>query len=302
MPTQRESQGDSRGAYETDYRLPQTPAVTAPLEPILSGVKQQMSYILNAVAALKKYRFLISQMVARDFKTKYKRSVLGVFWSFLNPLLTMSVYYFIFSTLFKSDVKNFAVYLMLGIVSFNFFNEACGMTLRAIVDNASLITKVYVPKYIYPLARIVSSAVNLLISLAPLIIIAALTGLEFHLSAFLSVYFLICLVIFSMGMSLMLSALMVFFRDIQFLWGILSMIWMQASAIFYPESILPDRFRIVLQINPLYHFIKNIRICVLDGVSPDPLNYLICLGIALFMLFIGACVFKKLQDRFVLYL
>ncbi len=261
-----------------------------------------MGYILNAAAALKKYRFLISQMVARDFKTKYKRSVLGVFWSFLNPLLTMSVYYFIFSTLFKSDVKNFAVYLMLGIVSFNFFNEACGMTLRAIVDNASLITKVYVPKYIYPLARIVSSAVNLLISLAPLIIIAALTGLEFHLSAFLSVYFLICLVIFSMGMSLMLSALMVFFRDIQFLWGILSMIWMQASAIFYPESILPDRFRIVLQINPLYHFIKNIRICVLDGVSPDPVNYLICLGIALFMLFIGACVFKKLQDRFVLYL
>lgn len=261
-----------------------------------------MSYILNAARAVRRYRFLISQMVARDFKTKYKRSVLGVFWSFLNPLLTMSVYYFIFSTLFKSDVKNFAVYLMLGIVSFNFFNEACGMTLRAIVDNASLITKVYVPKYIYPLARIVSSAVNLLISLAPLIIIAALTGLEFHLSAFLSVYFLICLVIFSMGMSLMLSALMVFFRDIQFLWGILSMIWMQASAIFYPESILPDRFRIVLQINPLYHFIKNIRICVLDGVSPDPLNYLICLGIALFMLFIGACVFKKLQDRFVLYL
>lgn len=277
-------------------------AVTAPLEPVLSGVKQQMSYILNAVRAVRRYRFLISQMVARDFKTKYKRSVLGVFWSFLNPLLTMSVYYFIFSTLFKSDVKNFAVYLMLGIVSFNFFNEACGMTLRAIVDNASLITKVYVPKYIYPMARIVSSAVNLLISLAPLIIIAALTGLEFHLSAFLSAYFLICLVIFSMGMSLMLSALMVFFRDIQFLWGILSMIWMQASAIFYPESILPDRFRIVLQINPLYHFIKNIRICVLDGVSPDPLNYLICLSIALFMLFIGACVFKKLQDRFVLYL
>lgn len=261
-----------------------------------------MNYILNAIAALKKYRFLISQMVSRDFKTKYKRSVLGVFWSFLNPLLTMSVYYFIFSTLFKTDIPNFAVYLMLGIVSFNFFNEACGMALTSIISNANLITKVYVPKYIYPLVRIISSGVNLIISLIPLIIIATLTGLNFHLSALLSIYFLICFVIFSLGLGLALSALMVFFRDMQFLWGVLSMIWMQASAVFYPESIIPDRFRFVFQLNPLYLFIKNIRICVLDGVPPEPVAYIICLAIALLMLFIGALVFKKTQDRFVLYL
>lgn len=175
-----------------------------------------MHYLLSVLTALKKYRFLISQMVSRDFKTKYKRSVLGLFWSFLNPLLTMSVYYFIFSALFKSDVKNFAVYLMLGIVLFNFFNEACGMALTSIISNANLITKVYVPKYIYPLVRIISSGVNLIISLIPLIIIATLTGLNFHLSALLSIYFLICFVIFSLGLGLALSALMVFFEICNF--------------------------------------------------------------------------------------
>jgi len=260
------------------------------------------SYIINTLVAIQKYRFLIRQLVARDFKTKYKRSVLGMFWSFLNPLLTMSVQYFVFSTLFRSDIPNYPAYLLIGIVTFNFFSESCSMALSSVVGNAGLITKVYMPKYIYPLTRVISSVINLGISLIPLLLVSFLTGIQFHRSALLSFYFLICVIIFSLGLGLLLSSAMVFFRDTQFLWGVLSMIWMYATPIFYPESILPDNFKIILRINPMYHFLKNIRICILDGISPEPVVYIQCLLIALIALTIGLLIFYKSQDRFVLYL
>ena len=260
------------------------------------------SYVINALAAVQKYRFLIRQLVARDFKTKYKRSVFGVFWSFLNPLLTMIVQYFVFSTIFKSDVPNYPVYLLIGIVSFNFFSEACGMALVSILGNASLITKVYMPKYIYPLTRVMSSVVNLGIALIPLVMVAWGTGVGFQKASVLAIYFLCCLIVFSLGVGLLLSAAMVFFRDTQFLWGVLSMMWMYVTPIFYPESILPDNFRVILQINPLYHFLKNTRMCILDGISPEPAVYVHCLLMALGALLLGALVFRKTQDRFVLYI
>ncbi len=264
--------------------------------------RRKRSYVINAVEAIKKYHFLIRQLVSRDFKTKYKRSVLGMFWSFLNPLMTMCVQYVVFSTIFRSDIPNYAVYLLIGIVSFNFFNEACNMALTSIIGNASLITKVYMPKYIYPLTRVMSSVVNLVISLIPLLIVCFFTGLHFRKAAVLSFFFFICLIIFCLGLGLLLSSAMVFFRDTQFLWGVFSMMWMYATPIFYPESILPESFRVVLSLNPLYHFLRNIRMCILDGLSPEPTVYVQCIFIALGMLIVGALVFRKTQDRFVLYL
>ena len=214
----------------------------------------------------------------------------------------MCVQYFVFSTIFKNDIENFAVYLLIGVVLFNFFSEACGMALTSILGNAGLITKVYVPKYIYPLTRVMSSMVNLAISLIPLLIVCLVTGVHFHKSAVLALYFIVCLVIFCLGLGLLLATSMVFFRDTQFLWGVLTMVWMYATPIFYPETILPQEFRFVLNINPLYHFLRSMRMCILDGISPEPFVYVQCFGIALAMLLIGALIFKIKQDRFVLYL
>lgn len=260
------------------------------------------SYVIYALIALKKYRFLIQQLVLRDFKTKYKRSVLGVFWSFLNPLLTMSVQYIIFSTLFKNDIPNYVVYLLVGVVLFNFFNEACGMCLISIANNSDLIKKVYVPKYIYPLTKLLSTMINLGISLLPLLIMILLTGVEIRKSIVLALYFILCLVIFSLGIGLLLSASMVFFRDTQFLWGVLSMIWMYATPIFYPDDMLSGRFGAILRMNPLSHFLRNTRLCILSGISPEPAVYIQCLLMALAALLVGALVFQKTQDRFILYL
>ena len=260
------------------------------------------SFIINVLTAMKKYRFLIRQLVARDFKTKYKRSVLGIFWSFLNPLLLMLVQYFVFSAIFESNIPNFAAYLIIGTVMFNFFSEACGMTLTSILGNASLITKVYMPKYIYPLTRTLSSLVNLAISLIPMAVVCLVTGIHLAKSAVLALYFFACLFVFSLGLGMLLATSMVFFRDTQFLWNVVNMMWMYATPIFYPETILSDRFRIILQVNPLYYFLKSIRMCLMDGISPEPVMYFRCLVIALAMLLAGAAVFYKKQDKFVLYL
>ena len=175
------------------------------------------------------------------------------------------------------------------------------MSLTSVLGNASLITKVYMPKYIYPLTRTMSSGVNLLISLIPMLMVCLVNGVQFRKSAVLALFFFMTLFIFSLGLGL-LSALMVFFRDTQFLWNVLSMVWMYATPIFYPETILPEKFRPALNINPLYHFIVNIRLCILGGISPEPIIYVRCFLMALAMLLVGAGVFKKAQDSFVLYL
>lgn len=260
------------------------------------------SFLTSPILAFKKYRFLIRQLVARDFKTRYKRSVLGMLWSFLNPLLTMLVQYFVFSTLFKSNIPFFAAYLIIGVVMFNFFSESCGQTLISIIGNSSLITKVFVPKYIYPITRTMMSVINLGISLVPMLIVSVLTGVQLHKSCILSLFFMLCLVVFSLGLGMLLATSMVFFRDTQFLWGILSMVWMYATPVFYPETILPDNVRSVLRLNPLYHFIKNARICILDGISPEPMEYFRCFILALIMLIVGSCIFKRYQNKFILYL
>ena len=151
-----------------------------------------------------RYGFLIKQLVSRDFKTKYKRSVLGYLWSFLNPLMTMMVQYIVFSQLFRSNIENFPVYLLSGIVLFSFFTESVGQGLTAILANASLITKVYVPKYIYPVTKVVSSSINLFISLIPLMIVVLLTGQRITKAILLIPFPLICLLIFCIGMTFML--------------------------------------------------------------------------------------------------
>ena len=213
-----------------------------------------------------RYQLLFRQLVSRDFKAKYKRSALGLIWSFLNPLLTMMVQYIVFSTLFQPNIENFPVYLLTGIVFFNFFNEAVTMGMTSITSNAALIKKVYVPKYIYPISRIVSSLINMLLALIPLLLVMVLTGTAFRPSLALIPFDILCLTAFCMGMGLMLSTAMTFFQDTQFLWGVVSMIWMYFTPLFYPESIIPSNIIDIYRLNPMYQFITFARTCIIGGV------------------------------------
>ncbi len=260
------------------------------------------SILLRLIDAAIRYGFLLRQLVSRDFKTKYKRSVLGVLWSLMNPLLTMMVMYIVFSTLFKTNIANFPVYLLIGIVCWNFFSEVTNSCLTAITGNTALITKVYVPKYMYPLSRVISSLVNLGFSLIPLFAVLLITKTGLTIRLLLLPFPLACLLLFALGMGLILASLMVFFRDAQFLWGVISTLWMYLTPIFYDASIIPQQFMTVYKMNPLYHIIYVMRAFLLDGMSPEPLVYILCLVSALVPLLLGLWIFKRTQDRFVLYL
>ncbi|MDW2799679.1 ABC transporter permease [Clostridium boliviensis] len=250
----------------------------------------------------KRYEFLIKQLVSRDFKTKYKRSILGYLWSLLNPLLSMVVQYIVFSTIFRQDIDNFPVYLLSGIVMFNFFVDAVGQGLNAILCNASLITKVYVPKYIYPVTKVLSCSINLFISIIPLLVVMIITGENFTKALVLIVFPLAWVLIFSIGLALILSAAMVFFRDTQYLWGIFSLIWTYATPLFYPAKIIPPQYAFILKINPMYYYISFLRELLIAGRSPGLYQYVLCSFSAIVVLCIGTIVFKKTQDKFILYI
>lgn len=249
-----------------------------------------------------RYGFLMRQLVGRDFKTKYKRSVLGVGWSVLNPLLTMAVQYVVFSTLFSNGTKNYPVYLLSGIVFFNFFSEAVSLGMTSITGNAALIKKVYMPKYIYPVSRVFSSLINLGTSMIPLLLVMIVTGIWPTKSFLLLIYDVICLVVFVIGMVLILSTSMTFFQDTQFLWSVISMIWMYMTPIFYTENIIPESLTMLYHMNPLYQYITFARICIIDGSTPGPMGYVWCLLSSCVVFALGVLIFKKNQDRFSLYL
>lgn len=249
---------------------------------------------------IRKYSFLLSQLVASDFKLKYKRSILGVLWSLLNPLLLMTVQYLVFSNLFKVNIDNYVIYLMCGNIVFNFFSESTNLALSAIVDSSGLITKVYIPKYIFPIAKVLSSLINFGFSLLALYFMLLFNQVPVsgaHVFIILDVLYLTA---FSIGFGLILCSAMVFFRDIKFLYGIVLTAWMYFTPIFYPESILQGKLLILAKMNPLFHFIRYFRAIVLDAQIPNVKMNLYCLAFSALTLLIGLIVFRKTQDKFIL--
>lgn len=257
--------------------------------------------MIRYLSGIKKYRFLLQQMVSRDFKVRYKKSVLGMFWSLLNPLLTMAVQYMVFSQVFRS-VDNFVLYLLSGTIVFNFFSEAAGQALGAIVNNASLVKKVYMPKYIYPVTKVLSSGINFLISMVPLVIVALVTGEAVTAAYLVLPYAMVCVMLFSIGWGMLLSALMVFFRDVQFLWGVFSMLWMYMTPLFYPEDILSKQYAWIMDVNPMCRYVKFFREVVIDGSVPSPELFLECFLFAAAAVLIGGAVFRRTQDRFIFHI
>lgn len=256
--------------------------------------------ISKTINIYKKYGFLLSQLVERDFKTKYRRSILGILWSLLNPLLIMVVQYMVFSTLFRFDIPNYAVYLLSGIVMFNYMSEATTQSMTCIIQNASLINKVYIPKYIYPFSRVISTGVNFLFSMVALYIVIIASGMNVTLPHLAILYGIVCLFIFICGVSFLLASIMVFFRDTQFLYSIVITVWTYLTPIFYPESILPQNMVFILKLNPMYHFIRFVRFIILEGGIPDPKAWLYCAVFAIASLIIGITVFKRTENKFIL--
>ena len=181
-----------------------------------------------------KFRPLLNELVARDIKIKYRRSVLGVLWALLNPLLMMIVLSVVFSNLFRFDIENFPLYLLSGQIVFNFFNESTTTAMSSIIANSSLIKKVYVPKYLFVISRVVSVFINLLASFMALIIVMIAMRAELHWTVLLAPVPLLLLVFFSLGVGLILAAITVRFRDIMHLYSVFTTMLMYLTPVIYP--------------------------------------------------------------------
>lgn len=262
-----------------------------------------MGKLKSEITDLLKYRDLFALLVERDIKLKYRRSFLGYLWSVLNPLLMMAVMVVVFSTMFQRNIENFPVYLLTGQTLFNFMREATTQSMHSIIGNAGLLKKTYVPKALFVFSRVTSSFVNLLFSMAALIIVMIVTGVGPSWYMLLAPVPLIEVYLFSLGLGLFLAEATVFFRDINNIWSVVTLAWMYLTPIFYPITALPEKLQnIIKMFNPMYCYIGFFRNVILDGQLPG--YKIVCAGLAwiVIMLTLGIWSFNRNQDRFILYI
>lgn len=262
-----------------------------------------MRFVLseNAVTSWKKDRFILTALVSKDFKLKYRRSMLGVLWSVLNPLLMMVVLSAVFSFVFRFEIENFPLYLILGNTLFALMADSTSSAMHSIIDSASLIKKIRINKMVFPVEKVIFQLVNFIFSL---IAIAAVM-LFFRVAPTANILFLPLLlfyvVLFSLGIGLLLSALAVFFRDVCHLWGVVITAWTYATPLFYPVTILDSWMLTIMQFNPMYYYVTYFREIILWGQTPGLGENLMCLGFAVVMFVIGYIVFRKTEKKFILY-
>ena len=247
-----------------------------------------------------KFKPLLGELVARDIKIKYRRSVLGVLWTLLKPLCMMIILSVVFSNLFKFDIENFPLYILSGQVVFNFYSDATSGAMSAIIGSAALIKKVYVPKYLFVLSRVFSSTINLMASFTAMLIVMAATRTEMHWTAFLFPIPLILLVLFSLGIGLILAAVTVKFRDVIHLYGVFVTGLLYLTPVIYPMSILPDWLNKVVMLNPLTNIVMMFRDVMLNNSVFSLSSLLIAAVEAFVSMGIGLYVFYKNQDKFIL--
>ncbi|MFU0831522.1 MAG: Transport permease protein [Oscillospiraceae bacterium] len=256
--------------------------------------------LIKKILSMRRFSFLLAQLVRRDFKIKYRGSILGVLWSVLNPLLNMIVLSIVFSQVFRA-VDNYKMYLLSGLVIFNFYAEATSAAIGSIVYNFGLITKVYFPKFILPLSKTLSSAINLVISLVVFIFLGSFMGIKIWAGYFIIPYVLVCVLVFCAGMSFVLSVSQVFFRDTQYLYGVIITIWMYSTPILYPLNVIPENLLPIFKANPLYIFIDFLRQITLYSKVPTGESFLYCALWAVGMFIVGGIIFVKNQDKFIYY-
>lgn len=255
---------------------------------------------------LKKYKFLLNELIKRDFKVKYQRSALGMLWSILYPLLMMAVMGFVFSNFFKASMPgvSYLAYLLTGLTLFNFFSDATNQAMPSIVGNMGLINKVYIPKYIFPLSKVLFSFINFLLTLIPLYGVILLTGTGINIYHLLLPYCFLTLTLFCLGFGFFLSCVSVFVRDIFYIWGIIVLAWTYLTPIMYNISMLEKSALLmkVMQFNPLYQYIDFARQIILYNKVPSVSCWVFCGIWSLVMLVFGCWIFRKNQNKFIYYI
>jgi len=257
--------------------------------------------MFEEILALRRYSFLLKQLIRRDFKTRYRGSALGVLWSVLNPLLNMLVLSCVFSQIFR-QVENYMLYVLSGITVFSFFSESTQQGLSSVVANFGLFGKVKVPRVIFPVAKVLSTSINLVITALIFLIMSWCAGIAPTWNYLLIPVILVLVCVFAAGMSMLLSALNVFFRDTQHLYSVICTIWMYVTPVLYPlETTIPEQLHDLFRCNPMYHFVLFFRDVAFYGQTPNITTWAAVLLWSAGMFCAGLYFFYKRQDDFIYY-
>ena len=244
-------------------------------------------------------KFLLKELIKRDLTSKYKDSVLGILWSFFNPLLTMIVFTAIFSMLFGKNIANYPVYYLAGKLAFDFYNHGTKGAMNSIRKNASLLKKIFVPKRMFAISSICYEFVNFLISFVILFGVMLVTGAPFHWTLVFTIIPLVFLIILIFGVGLILAVCNTYFTDVGYLYNVFTLILLYASAMFYPIEIVPPKFQMIFTLNPVYCAMSCFRRCVF-GVPPDWSMVLYLAAFAFTTLGIGILLFSMYEKKLTL--
>ena len=246
-------------------------------------------------------RDLIWALVQRDLKVRYRRSMIGFLWTMLQPLLTMLVLALVFSSVFRFEVENYPVYALAGILFWGFFTQSITSSMNSLRGNAALLSKLPVPKAVFPLATVISGVVNLSLALVPLLLILVVTGHPLRPALLFLPCSVLIAAVFTLGAGLLLSPLAVFFSDIVELVGVLMTLLMYMTPVFYPMSIVPEHLRWVIRFNPVRSILEVFRDPIFYGKVP-PLSHLsVAVGVAVVAFAVGVIAFRRSSDRIALY-
>lgn len=253
------------------------------------------------IEKLRKHRFLFEELVKRDFKKKYKRTILGMAWSVLSPLLQLLVLTLVFTQFFGRTTPHFMIYIFCGNLVFSFFSDATKGGMGAIMGNAGIFTKVNVPKYLFLLSRNMQSLINFGLILIVFFTFVALDGLPFTWKFLCLLFPVMCLILFNIGVGMILSALFVFFRDTQYLYDVFTMLLMYMSAIFYTIDGYSQSVQNLFLLNPIYLFIRYFRKIVIEATIPTVWFHLLMAADVLAVVALGCWMYKKYNTRFLYY-
>lgn len=250
---------------------------------------------------MRRHAFLFEELVKRDFKKKYKRTVLGMVWSVLSPLFTLFVMRMVFTHLFGRNMEHYTIYLFCGNLIYSCFSESTNQGMEALMSNAGIFTKVNVPKYLFLFSKNTQTLINFGLTLCVFFLFCILDKITFTWRIILLVYPIVCLVLFNIGIGLILSALFVFFRDIQYLWSVFTLLLMYMSAIFYPIDTFSPMAQNLFLLNPIYLFIRYFRKIVIEATIPTVWFHLLMLADVVIALGVGCFMYKKFNTRFLYY-
>lgn len=294
---------DSGQALQIQNELEHMPAFLTIFFVLVLSLYIVVQYLTAATRfrRLKEYRFLFMELIKRDFTLKYKRTVLGMLWSVLSPLFNLLIMWLVFNNLLGQGMAHYSIYLFIGQLIFSYFSDATMQGMTSLLDNAGIFTKVNVPKYMFLLSKNVSSLINFGLTMILLGFFVGIEGITFHWRLVTLVFPIACIIVFNVGIGLILSALFVFFRDIQYLWGIFTQLLMWMSATFYSITTFPYKVQCLFLVNPLYLFNRYFRKIIIEGAMPSLWFHLLMIFYAMTALAAGCFMYKKYNHEFLYY-